>query len=314
MDEVIPYFTELLYDNNIDVLQYLDYVPSFFLHGIDSIKKIIIPSNINAISRHAFSNCTNLETIIIKDGVKEIDSLAFTGCTSLIKLKFPKTLEYLDTHQKFPIQLETLDFSEVDVDLVDEVLYKIIDSAGYNDNIFDLILPPNYNLDLEELYAKFSGNFFKNHYVNIKIGSNTYSGSDIIKKIKSDRASIPTLYRVGDLSNALSDRILVAFMDKKGTLNVSMKLKAHILDNRCVLFFTSEKDAEDFMDRAGFSKVENGTYHEKRNGLSRIHKARMSSNDKNFTLINTPFGECYVQSWKADKYIDPKYIIKKDCF
>lgn len=312
-DDAIPYFSELLYNNGIDPLPYMSSIPFRFLRDVENVKNIIIPSNIQSICDQAFCGCKDLETITINDGVKEIDGCVFDGCISLTELKFPKTLEYLDTHQKFPIQLETLDFSEVDVDLVDEVLYKIIDSAGYNDNIFDLILPPNYNLDLEELYAKFSGNFFKNHYVNIKIGSNTYSDSDIIKKIKSYRARIPTLYRVGDLSGELSDRVLVAFM-KQDTLEVTMRTKSMIPESRCALFFTSEKDAEDFMDRAGFDKVESGKYNTKRNGLSRIHKARISSNDKNFTLINTPFGECYVQSWKADKYIDPKYIIKKDCF
>lgn len=77
-----PDLTELLNDLNINPLDYLDYIPKYFLAwtGIESID---IPNHIKEINASAFYNCVSLMSITIPDSVTSIGINAFYGCSKL---------------------------------------------------------------------------------------------------------------------------------------------------------------------------------------------------------------------------------------
>lgn len=60
----------------------------------NTLKEIVIPSNITSINFHAFTNIKTLEYLVIPNSVKEIHPSAFTGCTNL-KLFFNFTKDEL---------------------------------------------------------------------------------------------------------------------------------------------------------------------------------------------------------------------------
>lgn len=57
-ESVIGAFTMLLLAANIDVLEYLTYIPAYCFYYASDITKIIIPKNINFIGTKAFYLCT----------------------------------------------------------------------------------------------------------------------------------------------------------------------------------------------------------------------------------------------------------------
>ena len=58
----------------------------------DSIRSVVIGSNLLNISEHAFENCTMLESVTIPDGVLEIDRKAFGACISLTEITIPASV------------------------------------------------------------------------------------------------------------------------------------------------------------------------------------------------------------------------------
>ena len=80
--------TQLLNTLNIDPLNYLDYIPDYFLRQSE-IKSIIIPSYIKSIRRDAFACCTGLTSVTIPDSVTSIGEAAFCDCSSLTSIIIP---------------------------------------------------------------------------------------------------------------------------------------------------------------------------------------------------------------------------------
>ena len=80
--------TQLLNTLNIDPLNYLDYIPDYFLRQSE-IKSIIIPSYIKSIRRDAFASCSSLTSVTIPDSVTSIGEAAFCDCSSLTSIIIP---------------------------------------------------------------------------------------------------------------------------------------------------------------------------------------------------------------------------------
>ena len=78
----IGLFTQLLYSIDINPLDYLEYIPSFFLDSA-SLVTIKIPNNIKSINNYAFYNCSELASITIPDSVTSIGESAFYNCNKL---------------------------------------------------------------------------------------------------------------------------------------------------------------------------------------------------------------------------------------
>ena len=78
----IGLFTQLLYSIDINPLDYLEYIPDFFLDSA-SLVTIKIPNNIKSINNYAFYNCSKLASITIPDSVINIGEGAFAGYNKL---------------------------------------------------------------------------------------------------------------------------------------------------------------------------------------------------------------------------------------
>ncbi len=62
-----------------------------------TIKKLIIPGSISAVTAFEFEGCTALTEVTLRDGVEAIDWGAFRGCAALTKIVIPKTLRRIHT-------------------------------------------------------------------------------------------------------------------------------------------------------------------------------------------------------------------------
>lgn len=78
----ISLFTQLLYSMDINPLDYLEYIPDFFLNST-SLVAIEIPNNIKSINRYAFYDCPDFTSITIPDSVINIGESAFAGYNKL---------------------------------------------------------------------------------------------------------------------------------------------------------------------------------------------------------------------------------------
>lgn len=78
----INLFTQLLYSMAINPLDYLEYIPDFFLDST-SLVAIEIPNNIKSINRYAFYDCPDFTSITIPDSVINIGEGAFAGYNKL---------------------------------------------------------------------------------------------------------------------------------------------------------------------------------------------------------------------------------------
>ena len=86
--EYIPKFTELMLSVGYNPLDYMDYVPDFFLYD-SSIKEFTIPNHIARIDVAAFKGCINLTNITIPDKVTSIGTSAFYECSNLVNITIP---------------------------------------------------------------------------------------------------------------------------------------------------------------------------------------------------------------------------------
>lgn len=111
-------FTELMLDLGINPLDYLDYVPAYYLYE-STITEITIPkhikrisdnafdgsdlkhvvfedgSNLESIEGEAFNLCHDLSIIDLPDSVLRIYSGAFRDCDRLKKIYIPSSVEYI---------------------------------------------------------------------------------------------------------------------------------------------------------------------------------------------------------------------------
>ena len=74
--------TALLLKNNINPLEYMDYVPYAFAYELD-IKEFVIPNNVMSIGDYAFTHCDNLNSVTIPSSVTSIGGYAFSRCDRL---------------------------------------------------------------------------------------------------------------------------------------------------------------------------------------------------------------------------------------
>lgn len=88
-------FTQLVNSLDINPLNYLDYIPNWFLANT-TIKSITIPSNINKIGNYAFDSCASLTHITIPNSVISIDSGAFYNCRGLTSITIPDKIINID--------------------------------------------------------------------------------------------------------------------------------------------------------------------------------------------------------------------------
>lgn len=70
--------TEILYQADINPLEYMKKVPDFYAAGSGIITEITIPQTVTAIGSHAFEQCINLKNVYISKSVTTIEYEAFT--------------------------------------------------------------------------------------------------------------------------------------------------------------------------------------------------------------------------------------------
>ena len=78
-------FTELMYKAGIDPLQYMVYVPDYYLFG-SSFAQIIIRDGIVTICQAAFRKCLDLKTVTLPISVGYIEDYAFANCPSFMEI------------------------------------------------------------------------------------------------------------------------------------------------------------------------------------------------------------------------------------
>ena len=95
-----PHFTyiitEKLLEAEINPLNYINYIPAYYLAYTNRIN-FKIPDNIRSISPCAFLG-SNLESIIIPEGVTFICPKAFEDCSELKSLSLPNSLRAIATN------------------------------------------------------------------------------------------------------------------------------------------------------------------------------------------------------------------------
>ena len=86
LDDKVGEFTQILLNCDIDPLNYLSNIPSFYLHSINK-ENIIIPDKIKFIGGAAFANNQALKSIVIPSNIHEIGYRAFRDCHNLKEIK-----------------------------------------------------------------------------------------------------------------------------------------------------------------------------------------------------------------------------------
>lgn len=83
--------TRTLLNANINPLDYLDYIPDYFLYN-SSIKGFKIPDSVTIIGDYAFAFCSSLTSITIGKGVYVIGEYAFRYCDGLTSITIPDSV------------------------------------------------------------------------------------------------------------------------------------------------------------------------------------------------------------------------------
>ena len=79
---IIPLFTEILYNADIDPLKYLKHIPKYFASKSKKTS-FDISNRIETIGSYAFAYCENLQSITIPKNCNEIGNYCFLNCTNL---------------------------------------------------------------------------------------------------------------------------------------------------------------------------------------------------------------------------------------
>ena len=83
--------TELLYSAGIDPLDYLSFVPGYFISNYQYTLNLILPNNILNINNNAFFDCY-LSSITYGENVHNIGDEAFGACPNLKRVEFNSKL------------------------------------------------------------------------------------------------------------------------------------------------------------------------------------------------------------------------------
>lgn len=81
----------------VDPLQYMDYIPYYYLKH-SGIKNYTIPNNIITIGKRAFAYCESLESIVIPNNVRSIGEEAFAGCPNLKNVSIGNNVRSIGSH------------------------------------------------------------------------------------------------------------------------------------------------------------------------------------------------------------------------
>lgn len=87
--------SKVLEDAHIYPLNYLDYVPAYYMYGTD-IEIFAPKSGIKYISQGAFRYCDNLISVDLPEGLRYIHAHAFEDCPNLKELNLPSSLKNID--------------------------------------------------------------------------------------------------------------------------------------------------------------------------------------------------------------------------
>ena len=88
---VTPRLTKLLYNINIDPLDYLTEVPAYFMADVQAKIDLILPNNITAINNFAFTESW-LHTLTIPTTCKYFGSRIFENCKNLSYIIYNGTI------------------------------------------------------------------------------------------------------------------------------------------------------------------------------------------------------------------------------
>ena len=66
------------------------YVGDYAFSGLTSLREVVLPQNMTAVSAHLFDGCTSLSQVVIPSGVSSIGDYTFNGCTSLGEIAIPQ--------------------------------------------------------------------------------------------------------------------------------------------------------------------------------------------------------------------------------
>ena len=91
--ETIGEFTKFLYNSTgLDLLNYLDEVPDFFLTQTDLIE-VNVPNHITTLNDYCFAFTQELKKVTLPPNLKTIGVSSFINCYALEEITLPKTLE-----------------------------------------------------------------------------------------------------------------------------------------------------------------------------------------------------------------------------
>lgn len=85
-----------LRDAGIDILSYIDFIPSDYATSDSDIVSIRVPRHVTHIGDSAFRGCYNLSHVDLAQ-VRVIGGAAFADCARLTTVTLPKTLESIDS-------------------------------------------------------------------------------------------------------------------------------------------------------------------------------------------------------------------------
>jgi hypothetical protein len=97
--------TEALLKARINPLNYLDYIPEWYLAHSD-IEEFEIPDGVDSIGEGAFYGCKKLKKLIIPSTIKDIEGRIITFCNNLTNIVFKGTKEEFYNIEKDMFWLE----------------------------------------------------------------------------------------------------------------------------------------------------------------------------------------------------------------
>lgn len=90
-----PRLTRLLEGAEIQPLDFMTDMPSFFYAYNQDVKNFTSPSHIKTIGYQAFDHCKQLKTVQLSQGLEGIGARAFQSCSQLQELALPSSLQWI---------------------------------------------------------------------------------------------------------------------------------------------------------------------------------------------------------------------------
>ena len=86
-------FTNIILDSGINPLDYLDYIPRYYLGGDQELTSFIVPEGIIKIKESAFDTCRKLKKLMLPNSLTAIESSAFYYCNNLKEITYNGTIK-----------------------------------------------------------------------------------------------------------------------------------------------------------------------------------------------------------------------------